>query len=1036
MGHVSAVSAVSVYRRATATIALLMLAGATLVSTQAPAATPGAHRLKESYGQFPLHFEQNAGQADPRTDFLARGKGYNLFLTPRGAVLGLRTGDGAKSTVLRLNLAGANARARATASDPLPGRINYFIGNDPAKWRTNLPTYGRVQYGEVYPGIDLTYYGNQGQLEYDFIVAPGADLTKIAMSFEGVQSMDLDRNGDLILRTSGGEVRQHQPVVYQEIEGVRRAVTGRYLIAGKRRVGFDVGAYDETLPLVIDPVLVYSTYLGGSGSLAEQGNAIAVDGAGNAYITGVTGSTDFPVASGEDPSSNGGTDAFVSKLSADGLTLMYSTYLGGGLNDDGRGLAVDAVGNAYVTGFARNGFPTTPGAYDTTIGGIVTMDAFVAKLDAAGELVYSTFLGGASNDEGKAIAVDGSGNAYVTGLANAGFPTTPGVVDTTASGTEVFVTRLNSTGTGPLLYSTFLGGLGNDDGRGIAVDAAGNVYVTGVAASAFPWTPGAYDTTFGGSTSDAFVSKLNPSATALLYSTFLGGPGVDDGRGIAVDAAGNAYVTGLTDSDLTTTTGAFDTIRGGRDAYVAKFDATGTTALYLTYVGGAGADDGRGIAVDADGKVHLTGQTASTPSGPFQPTPGAADSTPGGATDAFITTLILGSSGAQDLVYSMYLGGGADEAGNGIAVDPDGNAYVTGVTSSTDFPGFPVAGFDLTHNGGNDAFATKLSARVITLTLDPASATLDFGADHQLVVTAHDEHDNLAAGVKVRFSVNGTPSGFITTDSNGQGIFEYSGPPTPATDTITAYPDANNNGEPDAFEVSASATAAFSAQTTTAVVSSDNPSRVGQLVTFTATVSPVAPGAGTPSGSVQFVDNGTAMGAPAALGNGMATMSTSALTVGPHAITVQFLGGGNFDGSAGTVTQTVNPAAGRMTGGGMFASHRVHYTFTLRCDSRGHSQRFEVRWGKGNKFRLEQLTSAACVDDPKIESQRPAAGFDTIHGAGTGLYDGASATAVWTFTDAGEPGKEDTASIVIRDAAGHIVLSVSGSISNGNHQAH
>jgi Beta-propeller repeat len=380
-------------------------------------------RVSETLGKLPMSFEANQGQHNARVKFLARGNGYSLFLTPSEAVLSLNRpatqetgaaypaapsvthrGDqtgitghrSAQRDALRMKLVDANPMLHVTGLEESPGKSNYFIGNDPKQWHTNIAHYARVKYESVYRGVDLIYYGNQQQLEYDFIVAPGADPSAIRLAFEGTRGIEIDARGELILRTQGGEVRQRKPFIYQETGGERREVAGRYVKSGKHQVGFEIGAYDPTRPLVIDPVLLYSTYLGGSGD--DDGFDIAVDAAGNAYVTGYTLSSGFPTTAGAfDTSYNGGPggDAFVTKLNANGSALVYSTFLGGSESDEGHGIAVDAAGNAYVTGFTLStNYPTTPGAFDTSYGGAPS-DAFVTKLDASGStLVYSTFLGG------------------------------------------------------------------------------------------------------------------------------------------------------------------------------------------------------------------------------------------------------------------------------------------------------------------------------------------------------------------------------------------------------------------------------------------------------------------------------------------------------------------------------------------------------------------------------------------------------------------------------------------------------------------
>ena len=700
--------------------------GATaVVSSQAATA-----RIAEAYGRLPLAFERNAGQSDPRVQFLARGHGYTLFLNRGGeAVLALRADASApprdampddvarleleaaqpskqsSSAILTVRLAGANPRAEAAGASGLPGKVNYFRG-DRATWRTGIATFGRVEYRDVYPGIDVVYYGQQRELEYDFVVHPGADPQAIVLEFSGADRLQITEAGELVATLGTRTVVQRKPVLYQEVDGIRQSVRGRYTLTGPTRAAFEIDSYDPHRTLVIDPVLVYSTYLGGSGE--EYGFGIAVDGAGSAYVNGVTFSNDFPTTAGSFSTTFGGSaDAFVTKLAADGSALVYSTYLGGSNYDRGSGIAVDSAGSAYVTGWTNSSdFPTTSGAFDTTYNG--GFDAFVTKLDSAGSaLMYSTYLGGSLGDLGDLghdVAVDGAGNAYVTGITNASdFPTTPGAFDTTfGGGTDVFVTKLNASGAARV-YSTYLGNVGNDQGLGIAVDSAGSAYVTGLSTPGFPTTAGAFDTSFGGGASDGFVTKLLASGAGLAYSTYLGGASEDYGTGIALDSSNNAHVTGSTDSSsFPTTPGAFDTVfGGGSDAFVTKLLPTGAALVYSTYLGGTTTDYGNGIAVDSVGSAHVTGYTGSSN---FPTTAGALDTTFGGGSDAFVTS--LEASGAA-LIHSTYGGGTRTDYGNAIAVDSAGSVYVTGVTFFSDFPTTPGA-FDTTFAGVSDAFVAKI----------------------------------------------------------------------------------------------------------------------------------------------------------------------------------------------------------------------------------------------------------------------------------------------------------------------------------------
>jgi len=682
-------------------------------------------RLDSAYGRLPLAFEPNVGQADPRARFLARGAGYTLALTRNAAVLSLAgsAGRGTKSGPAQLSIgfAGASGHPISSGQRALPGRINYLVGSDRARWRTDVPTYSRVGYRNLWPGIGATFYGNQGRLEYDLTVAPGADPGRIALTFGGASSVRVERGGGLRLSLPGGVVRQLQPRAYQVVGGGRRTVASRYVVRGGR-VGVALGSYDHRLAVVIDPVLIYSTYLGGSGS--DQGFGIAVDTAGAAYITGSTSSTNFPTASSTTSpfqGSNGGsTDAFVTKLNPSGSGLVYSTYLGGSGADSGNAIAVDLSGNAYVAGAtASANFPTAHPFQGSNGGG--ANDAFVAKLNPNGDgLVYSTYLGGSGVDVASAIAVDFSGAAYVAGnTKSTNFPTASPFQGANAGGSDAFVTKLNSSG-GGLVYSTYLGGSNADSAAGIAIDSLGNAYVTGLTMSTdFPAassTSSPFQSANAGG-ADAFVTKFNPAGSALVYSTYLGGSGDDHGSAIAVDQSGNAYVTGVTDSTNFPTaspTTPFQSSNGGsNDAFVTKLNPAGSALVYSTYLGGSGDDGGDGIAVDGLGSAYVGGTTNST----NFPTAGSPiQGTLAGSNDAFVTKLKPDGSA---LLYSTYLGGSGNDQGLALAVDFTGAIYLTGETASTNFPAASSTSspFQSANAGGTfDAFVTKFSGPPVVAT--------------------------------------------------------------------------------------------------------------------------------------------------------------------------------------------------------------------------------------------------------------------------------------------------------------------------------
>ncbi|HEV2175955.1 MAG TPA: SBBP repeat-containing protein [Terriglobia bacterium] len=837
-------------------------------------------RILQSYGKLPLAFETNQGQADARVKFLARGAGYTLFLTGDEAVLELQ-GSGARgqgrvlrksegrrqkaegksetrnsklgtfpsqmpspesrtTAVVTMQLAGANPSAPSKGIDQLLGKSNYFIGNDPKKWRTNVPTYAKVRYQGVYPGVDLVYYGNQGQLEYDFVVGPGANASAIQLDFgvrqhaaafslrsllrhqgmrrrgnrkgggtqataeqaslrksgselphskalratsrnsapaskgggtqataeqaslrksgsklphskalraisrnsapassrhgaararpgrsEGMAALRLDRNGDLVVKISGREVRFHKPMVYQPSRTPnaesRTPIACRYRVAG-HRVTFEIGTYDRTKPLVIDPALSYSTFLGGSAF--DEGFGIAVDSSGNAYVTGETLSTNFPTTAGAfqtscDHGCSTGSDAFITKLNPSGTALVYSTYLGGSSTDYGQSIALDGSGDAFVTGTTTSvDFPNTAGAFQNLYGG--GDDAFVTELNPSGSaLVYSTYLGGSGSDQGFGIAVDKTGNAYVTGMtASTNFPVTPGSAQETFGGTsDAFVTKLNASGSA-LVYSTYLGGSNSDSGNAIALDAFGFAYLTGSTQSTnFPITLGAFQIKCAVGCADAFVTKLNPTGSKLAYSTYLGGGGVDVGLAIAIDASRNVYVDGSTSSrHFPTTPGAFQTkySGGNSNGFLSKLNSTGTALVYSTFFGDAPC---RGIAVDPPGNAYLTGSGVG-----ITTTPGAlqtfCQTGRGCAGDAYMSE--LNPSGSA-LIYSTYIGFGG--FGNGITLDASNNVYLTGEQIGKYFPTTPGA-FQTTLGGVADAFVAKF---VPSPNVGLSISSLDFG---------------------------------------------------------------------------------------------------------------------------------------------------------------------------------------------------------------------------------------------------------------------------------------------------------------------
>ena len=725
----------------------LALALATLSTPAAiHAAAATGHVLPEPrYGQRSVTFEMNRGQADTSVQVIARSPGAAAFLKPNeativvssraSAVPRLRDHRGTRDSTqsetitaaLRMAILGANPTARLQASDPVPARSNYVNGTDASHWLSDVPAFASVKFQQVYPGIDLVYHARDGQLEYDFVVAPGADPHAIQLGFDGATAVELDSRGDLVLRTAAGDIRKRHPVIYQEsIDGDRRPVEGGYVVSADGRVAFEVGPYDAALPLVIDPVITYSTFLGGTGD--DDGRRIAVDLQGNVYVIGNTQSTNFPVtAGGAQTIPGGGKDVFVTKFSPTGA-VVYSTYIGGNCDDSAGGIAVDGAGNAYVTG-----------RHKTCWGASSPQGAFVVKLAPLGAAVYHKVLAASYMDDswGQAVALDAHGNVYVTGVTSSSsrdFPTTPGAYRTTDCGTgflvgyDGFVTKLDANGS--LVYSTYLCGTMNDSPNSISVDVAGSAYVVGSTESHdFPLVHPIQAQNKGGTlVATGFVTKLKPDGTGLVYSTYLGGSNGDSVNDVALDGAGNAYVTGDTQSDdFPVTPGVVQpepgfpicVLSACSDAFATKINATGTGLVYSTYISAEDDDVGTSIRVDGGGNAYVGGATWSS----YLPVLNAFQSMKRGSQEGFVVK--LNPSGTR-FVYATYLGGSTgttesqegQDAIVGLALDGNGNAYVTGYTLSRDFPATGNAVQPRLSGGAcdyfgspcTDAFMTKITA--------------------------------------------------------------------------------------------------------------------------------------------------------------------------------------------------------------------------------------------------------------------------------------------------------------------------------------
>ena len=679
--------------------------------TQSAVGAPIKTLAVQMLGAQPLHFEANQGQTDAAVKFLSRGRGYTMFLTSTETVVALSRSSSktdavspGERAVVRMAWKGADPKVRVTGLEQLPGKSNYLIGGDRSQWRTDIASFGKVHYENLYPGINLVFYGNQKQLEYDFVVAPGADPNAIRLSFAGEQRLNIDKQGNLVIRAGREKLVQKAPLVYQEVNGTRQQIAGSYVKKGAHEVGFQVASYDAGKTLYIDPVFTFSTFLGGSGY--DYAKAVAVDSSNNIYVTGYTSSTDFPGAT-----TRAGTDydVFVVKLGPTG-TLAYSTYVGtSNTQDKGYAIAVDSSGNAFVTGETShpgsgvafpvvNGFTTTP-----------SDGAIVFKLNSAGtSILYSTILQSGSSAVGYGIAILGS-NAYICGggaINTSMFPNWPtaGTYSTHTGGTagmyDAFIVKIDTaaTGTTSLTYATRYGGTGWEYAYAVAVDSSGNAYVTG-------------ETDNNSTLSrQVLVAKFDSTGTPV-YGTYFGGSADSYGYGIAVDSSNNAYLAGKTSAtNFPTTAGVYQAAYAGvGDAFVAKLNAAGDTLVYATYLGGASSSETvHGIVLDSTGNAYLAGETDSSN---FPTTTDAMQATKASSnTDAFVT--VLNSTGTT-LLYSSFLGGtgnvGGGDKAYGIAVDGNGDVIVVGQTDSSDFP--VSSAYQGTHGAGLfDGFVAKITS--------------------------------------------------------------------------------------------------------------------------------------------------------------------------------------------------------------------------------------------------------------------------------------------------------------------------------------
>ena len=827
--------------------------GAVETSRPKPAAshtnTPGAKQsFKKSVAQLPSFFEENKGQAGGGARFVSRGAGHTLLLGAGGVTLALRKGGGKEGSgevssrrapgenasvrraaepsyqLVNMRFVGANPRPEMAGEGALAGKVNYFVGRDASRWRTGVRTFAGVRYRDLYPGVDLVFHGgsNGGQLEYDFVLAPGADYKEVKLSFEGADGLSIGKDGELLMHTKAGTISQSAPVIYQQVNGARRAVEGSYVLRGRREVGFRVGDYDRSAPLVIDPVLVYSTYFFSSFEMA-------VDAAGAVYVVGTAENfmVDFPTTPGAFQTARRGiTDAFVAKLDPSGSAISYLTYLGGtganpfNFSDRGMSIAVDAAGSAYVTGITEtNDFPVTPGAFQTAHGG-GGFDGFVTKLNATGSaLVYSTYLGGSSSEWGRSVALDAAGAAYVVGGTNsADFPVKNALQPVMKGSEDHFLTKFAPDGKS-LDYSTFLGGNEYDTGYDahVAVDAAGAAYLAASTYSRdYPVTPGAFQpmskTPAGLFSTDTVVSKVAPGGASLVYSTYLGGTGSEFTSGIALDALGQLHVAGMTVSeDFPTQNPLYPMARDPRgNGFLAKLNAAGTGLVYSTYLSGTprdvcrsrlifdiivcGGEYASAVATDATGNAYVTGNTISADF----PTPtDALQSSLNGPSDAYVIKL----NPAGQALYSTRLGGSSYDDGSDIHVDSDGLVYLLGYTSSDDFPtvnpfrDMQAPGFDSIYG----SFVAKLSEAAVsgqTGRVHFDSATYSVGEAGRFVQVGVMRAGDLSQEVSVEYSTSAGGAASERSDyTTARGTLRFAPGEASKTFNVTVTDDRTVEGD-------------------------------------------------------------------------------------------------------------------------------------------------------------------------------------------------------------------------------------------------
>lgn len=654
--------------------------------------------IKAAYLNLPLHFIRNEGQLDSKVLFYEKGIERSTYFAKDGIYLSLMKKDDAE--YLKISPVEGNLETKVSGENIMPGIVNYFAGNEQRKWKTNMPVYRQITYRNVYKNIDIKYYGNNSQLEHDIMVMPGGDPSQLKFRCAGITGLLINDAGDLVIAQNNRELRHRKPYIYQEINGKRIEIQGSFHLYDKNTYGFQVASYDKDHTLIIDPVLEYSTYLGGSD--LEWGYDLAIDNTGNVYIAGFSSSMDFPVQNAVQPKYGGGNwDVFVAKIDPAGKGLIYSTLLGGSGHDSAKGIAVDSSGNAYISGYTKSEDFPVKGAIQPKAGG--KSDAFLVKLNPDGNaLVYSTYVGGSDDDEANQIALDPAGNVYITGdTSSADFPLKNALQPKIGGKADAYVTKINPAGDA-IVYSTYFGGTKIERGSSITIDVSGNACITGDTASPDLPVKNALQPKLSGKI-DVFVAKINSAGDNLVFSTYLGGSDYDEAYGIASDPSGNIYLSGNTDSkDFPVQYPLQPKHAGNYDVFLTKINSAGDKIIYSTFLGGSDKDENYALALDKADNVYLTGYTVSDDF----PLKNPLNQKEAGKGDAFISKI---DSTGKLLLYSTYMGGSRLDFCSGIAVDKEGSVYLTGYTASPDFP--LKGSFQSNIKGARDAFASKLNSK-------------------------------------------------------------------------------------------------------------------------------------------------------------------------------------------------------------------------------------------------------------------------------------------------------------------------------------